>query len=187
MKTLNCRPKSSSRLQYCLRQPKTIPRQARDSQDDPKTSFKHAQDTLIQAQDGPRWDQTRLRLTPKAASRHPPGPKRAQDSSRTDPRRPQTSPDPPKTNPRQPKRGPRQAQTHPRQAQDSLKPVQKDPTMGRYPVYLSPEEPQSPLFDAAQYTGRAHHVTNLYRWQELPGAQVYLPIQTCTSHPSACS
>mgnify|MGYP006083529649 CR=1 FL=1 len=31
-----------------------------------------------------------------------------------------------------------------------------------------------------QYTGRAHHVTNLYHWQELPGAQVYLPIQTCT-------
>ena len=25
-----------------------------------------------------------------------------------------------------------------------------------------------------------HHVTNLYHWQELSGAQVYLPIQTCT-------
>ncbi len=83
------------------------------------------------------------------ASRQPPGPKRAQDSSKTDPRRPQTGPDPPKTNPRRPKRGPRQAQTHPRQAQDSPKPIQKGPIMGRYPVYPSPVEPQSPLFDAA--------------------------------------
>ena len=83
------------------------------------------------------------------ASRQPPGRKRAQDSSKTDARRPQTGPDPAKTNPRRPKRGPRQAQTHPRQAQDSPKPIQKGPIMGRYPVCPSPVEPQSPLFDAA--------------------------------------
>jgi hypothetical protein len=177
----------------------SLPRLPETAQDKPQTGSRQprrSQD-FLQTRPGhlktsPRWapiGPDSLKTDPMTASRQPPGPKRAQDSSKTDPRRPQTGPDPPKTNPRRPKRGPRQAQTHPRQAQDSPKPIQKGPIMGRYPVYPSPVEPQSPLFDAATVYWSSTSCIIMSPICTI-GRSCQVPKYTCqfrhARHPSAC-
>jgi len=152
--------------------PQTGSRQPRRSQDFPQTRPGHLKTSPRWAPIGP----DSLKTDPMTASRQPPGPKRAQDSSKTDPRRP--------------KRGPRQAQTHPRQAQDSPKPIQKGPIMGRYPVYPSPVEPQSPLFDAATVYWSSTSCIIMSPICTI-GRSCQVPKYTCqfrhARHPSACS